>query len=129
PDKDGYYRILDKKPEIGMNYYQIKAYAANGLYTISETRSVLVNDTDNRNVVVYPNPASDYITIEPLESDLGATEIQLTDVAGRVLKSYKLSAGFKQFDVDVSSLASGVYFINVKTEGKRPFTYKVIKQE
>jgi hypothetical protein len=65
-----------------------------------------------------PNPATSSIKVQVGSKVAGTNQLTLIDMLGRVqrIKSIKqLSA--KSFELDVSNLPKGVYFIKVKTEG------------
>jgi bacillolysin len=72
-----------------------------------------VNPALAAEVQVFPNPAREQIEVS-LPSQMAATELQLTDLAGRTLQTLWLQ---KQTSVqlDVRHLATGVYFLNIKT--------------
>ncbi len=70
-------------------------------------------------VQIYPNPASDNITIHMAEANIS---IEITDVLGRVMQMQK-HTGDKTI-VNISSLPSGVYFIKLV---EPHFSYKIIK--
>lgn len=55
----------------------------------------------------YPNPASDFISIN--EIDAAITNIQISNLSGNKLMEYR--SGFEK--IDVSSLVSGIYMIAV----------------
>ena len=127
PDQDNLYRVTDLHPEIGINYYRIKSYDSDGKYTFSESRSVVLGDSENRKIVVYPNPAYNHITIEPLEENIKKATLEIYDASGRIKHTMDLEEGFKQFDIDVSKYLAGSYFVHIKIKGKRPLVYKFIK--
>ena len=58
------------------------------------------------NLLVYPNPVKDVLTIEG-----SYISIKIVDVFGKVV----LSSG-SQKEIDVSSLSNGVYFANIKNQ-------------
>jgi hypothetical protein len=58
---------------------------------------------------VYPNPVSDRLTIQTGSAD--ATHVEVTDISGRIVGSYILSAG--QNTIGVAGLSTGSYFIKV----------------
>ena len=61
-------------------------------------------------VSIYPNPATNTITIENPE---GAV-IEITNIQGQVVKT--LASTSSKTNIDVSTFPSGVYFVKVKTE-------------
>jgi Zn-dependent metalloprotease len=73
-------------------------------------------------IKVYPNPASDYITIE---NAFGKNiKVVISDMAGHeLLKPMSLKSGFN--NINTKGLNSGLYFINFMVEGKK-FTRKIV---
>ena len=77
-----------------------------------------INDVNNINVAVYPNPASDKLNIE----GEGISEVQLMDINGRTVMTAN-NGGV----LSIASLTNGVYVIRVVTaEGVH--TQKIVKQ-
>lgn len=76
---------------------------------------------------VYPNPASDQITIDLAFDKKNNTKIELFDLVG---KQVKLVSSFVSNEakntVDVSDLSSGTYFIKLTTESGNSFTRKIV---
>lgn len=60
----------------------------------------------------YPNPATDYIYIEPGMETNSLVILQVYDVNGKLLHQGKTTAGM-QLKVDVQSLVPGIYFISL----------------
>ncbi len=76
----------------------------------------------------YPSLASNYIHIDLGNIETAPEKIRVLDVYGREMKSIILSKSDKKTSLDISSLASGVYFIEVRS-GSRTSTKKFIKSE
>lgn len=92
-------------------------------FTVSEpTSGASVEENEEKQLAIYPNPASDYVTIDNLEEK---SEIKLFDVSGKevVSKTTTLSKN----KIDISNLAKGVYFIKVKTGNENIKVQKIIK--
>ena len=70
-------------------------------------------------VKIYPNPASDFVTIETeMPSGFANFEINLHDVSGRLIQSVysgKSTGGKNTIDLDVNQLPNGLYFLHFKT--------------
>lgn len=73
-----------------------------------------------RNFAVYPNPASNMITIEIDQK----AEIEILNSQGQLIKS--LTANYNKIVVDISELQVGIYFIKV-TDNKGIFINKFVK--
>lgn len=72
------------------------------------TRAVLGVDENELNkplAVVYPNPANEYFEVRSMQK---ITKIQLFDATGKNVKNYVQSNQY-----DISSLQSGVYFLEI----------------
>jgi hypothetical protein len=59
------------------------------------------------NVAIRPNPASTYVELNL--NGLGAKEIELLDVKGRLIKTFMNAEN----RLDISEIESGIYFLKV----------------
>ncbi len=85
-------------------------------YTINITAGggVGLDESTINNVVVYPNPANEMVTVDLNNVQEKLTEIQLVDVTGRVLHSEKINDNIKLYNLNISGLAQGSYSIVCK---------------
>ena len=84
-----------------------------------------VKDTHTaKNVLnIWPNPAKDYININPGELQLyGSAQISINDLNGREL----INVPFNE-RVDISSLHDGMYFVIISINGTRVAYNRIIK--
>jgi len=84
-----------------------------------------VKDADGQPVLIYPNPASTFLTIsytKPVKPDA----IYFTDLTGRRVNVTLVENG-NSYLFDVQHLNKGVYFVNILINDKLN-TYKVILQ-
>ncbi len=87
----------------------------------------LTGSADLRNeeyLTIYPNPASDIITIKTNKSILGSTYI-ITNQTGNLVLKGKLND--ETTVVNITSLVNGVYFLRVGEKSQH--AYKVIKNK
>lgn len=75
-------------------------------------------------VNIYPNPVNDLLNIQ-LESIEGQT-LRLTDQYGRVLRTMQTQSGAGYYEMSVSDLPVGVYYLQVSRDHKWD-VFKVIK--
>lgn len=75
-------------------------------------------------VNIYPNPVNDLLNIQ-LESIEGQT-LRLTDQYGRVLRTMQTKSGAGYYEMSVSDLPVGVYYLQVSRDLKWD-VFKVIK--
>ncbi|MBE6337399.1 MAG: T9SS type A sorting domain-containing protein [Lentimicrobiaceae bacterium] len=77
----------------------------------------IVEHNNELNCNIYPNPASDILTIA---TEASVEEIAIYDVYGRLCcrdaSNASTSNSMDTFNVSVQDLETGVYFVNIKTE-------------
>ena len=71
---------------------------------------------DNISFEMYPNPASNSLTVMLFNNGLNEVCVELVDLQGRLMSSHKNISG-ASMKVDLSCVSSGVYFIRVIAEG------------
>jgi subtilisin family serine protease len=68
-------------------------------------------------VKIYPNPASNNLTIVMQDAQGGPVAIELMNMMGQVVKSYSFdntAVGYNKFNLDLSDVAEGAYSFRVK---------------
>ena len=75
-----------------------------------------VEDLASNTFDVYPNPATDVVTVELSEAGSADAQVEVLDIKGQVVSSEVLTAGQSSIQVNTSTLASGVYTVRVKSE-------------
>jgi hypothetical protein len=104
-----------------IDYFQNELYVAGGFWTID---SVTVNhiakytgpleivETDiTRNIFLSPSPTHDHLKITSPQTNIHSSSI--FDITGKLLLNKEINAG--SFQLDVSSLAAGLYFLVLDT--------------
>lgn len=76
------------------------------------------------NLTIYPNPASSSVQIS-IANASNFTSVALTDISGKILHISTLSGN--KTNLDISYLANGVYFIQLKQGDQIMETQKLIK--
>ena len=77
----------------------------------------------DRVISVYPNPASGIISVG-LDDNADCHSVEIFSLDGRLVKSQ--NANFNA--IDISSLASGLYIIKVRTEDGREYNERIVKE-
>ncbi|OYT15109.1 MAG: hypothetical protein B7C24_14785 [Bacteroidetes bacterium 4572_77] len=65
----------------------------------------------DNSVVVYPNPANDFVTVK---ASSNIRTIEITNYMGQVVSSIK-AVEYTQHTINTSDLSAGIYFIEVET--------------
>ncbi len=78
------------------------------------------------NISVYPNPATDLLTIYFPTSEIPVNvKISLADINGNILQQAEVKTDKEQ--LNFSGYAKGVYFLFVKQESQTIKSFKIIK--
>lgn len=90
-----------------------------------------INEIDGvANFNVYPNPATDNVTISYALESNSAMKVSITDLNGNVIEtisSAMQNAGIQKINVSTESYAAGVYFVQIENENGVATT-KFVKQ-
>lgn len=81
--------------------------------TITITENVGIQNTEHTSIEVYPNPASEQITIR---SSAILKSVQCFDLSGRIVESSVMTGNHKQLVWSLEKLAPGSYFLLTETE-------------
>ncbi len=82
--------------------------------TITRSLVVGVKELDPEAVRVFPNPASEEVTIDFSGAGVNAIAATLTDIQGKRVYSAELNQ--QVFSIPVNNFAPGMYFLQVSTE-------------
>ncbi|MFM7902834.1 MAG: T9SS type A sorting domain-containing protein, partial [Bacteroidota bacterium] len=89
------------------------------------TTSITEESENNSNITLFPNPASDNITIQsPTDFTETPAIITLYDQKGRVVKSLETTSN----TINISDLPNGFYTVKYKTE-REEFFEKMLKED
>ena len=116
----------DQTPPTGYVYYQIEAVNPNpctpSKKVVNSSKSNIAsnnvatgiyNYVDNAiNISIYPDPATDKLTIDASQSI--PKSIEILNIEGQIIKV--ITGSSNKTNVDISELPSGLYFVKVQTE-------------
>ena len=76
-------------------------------------------------ISAYPNPTTDYLTLQVKDFKLSTLNFQLYDIQGKLLQSEKITGN--QISIVMSNFAPATYFLKVIKGNKEVKTFKIIK--
>lgn len=101
----------------------------------SDTLCQLIVDTENPvkqlpSISLYPNPVSEVLQVNGRNFETGLLEINLTDVAGRIVRRIPLNGQSRDFQerIDVAALPPGVYWLSFRS-AESVLVRRFVKQE
>ena len=119
------YTDYDPSPVAGWNYYRLKIIDKSGSFFYSPVRAVRF-EKGMEQVKLFPNPATDVLNVQLPSSYVNSSVITVFGADGKLISSRKPAANMVV--MNVSSLASGTYILQItKTNGDKE-TYRFIKQ-
>lgn len=79
-------------------------------------------------VILYPNPSSDYINLQIAEVNASKINVNIFDINGRLVQKIQVIPSQKSVDhrIDISTFSSGTYFMNGIIDNKE-FVKKFVK--
>lgn len=82
---------------------------------------------ENGEILLYPNPASEYINIKFEKIELNKANLKIIDIAGKELYSMILDGVGGELSLPLNSLTTGIYTIIIKND-ERFYNLKFIKK-
>ncbi len=79
-------------------------------------------NTEEEGVTIYPNPATDLVTIH---SDSPFYVLKVTDLSGRAVYSTGQTDGFYEYNLKTSVLEQGIYIIQLRMDGDHVIHHKI----
>lgn len=117
---------------VGQMMYQTRTgtneTAAEGVqqpYEISVLSVIEGVEGINLIVQAFPNPTSDYLTINILDYEISNLTYQLYDIQGKLIKNQQIISS--QTDIEMSNLVPATYIIRVMQKSRTLKSFKIIK--
>ncbi|WP_293302199.1 T9SS type A sorting domain-containing protein [Pedobacter sp. UBA4863] len=119
------YTYVDHTAKTGVNYYQLKQVDLDGKSELfKDVKSVNVSLANS--VVVFPNPAAAYVSVNAGSTDYKGVKYELFDGNGKKVLSERAKA--EQQDISLSKLAPAIYYLKISKNNVVQSTVKLIKQ-
>jgi secreted PhoX family phosphatase len=115
------YTFYDENVKFGTHYYRIKSIDNDGKISYSTVKSVKINSLSDKTFEIYPNPVKNILKINFESAKEEAAVLKVYNNLGVVVasKSIQILAGKNETNIDVTTLASGVYHLSVIIDGKK----------
>lgn len=124
------YQDVDVFTKTQVVYYRLKQVDVDGSYTYSEIVSVKQATSNIEQVVVYPNPIINDVTVELETLTAGNAEIMITDITGKVIDktTVEVNQGFNKYTLNqTQQLTHGLYMITIVQNGQTLYNNKFVK--
>jgi hypothetical protein len=111
------YQYVDRSPSAKTLFYRLKQVDLDGTATLSNTVELTVSEDFSQGIQLYPNPATNLLNVEWSIPSQKSINIEIVDMIGQVImkESYKAKGGFEVYPMNISTLATGVYTVRVRS--------------
>jgi poly(3-hydroxybutyrate) depolymerase len=121
------WQTIFRKITLGKGKHYLKIAVLNGGFNINyiefTQNTTNINESKNKDFIIYPNPASNHIVLE--SSDFLYNKVELIDMTGRVVQSKSL-APEPVLQIPVS-LNDGIYLLKISNATESIFRRIIIK--
>ena len=115
------YQYIDNNAIEGDSHYRLKMVGKDGNFTYSNVVTLTNGEYENTIGEAYPNPVVDkFVTIDITAKENSSWSVRTVDIAGHTVKlqNADLVKGVNKLKVDLSVLATGIYFLKIENNGK-----------
>jgi Secretion system C-terminal sorting domain len=112
------YQFIHATPQQGQNFYRLRLVDKDGGYVYSAVLLIQIEAGQSSSLVIYPNPAFDYVTLQFNAVSAQAMAIEIFDNSGKRLvnKNYTAVQGRNYVSIpDIKNLPHGIYLVKVQT--------------
>lgn len=117
--------------EIGSSNKMVVAGGNNGLICVRNLDDITNNKEseffNSKEVLIYPNPANSYLTIQNKTSQAIQYLLTLRDIKGQTVLSEKIVFN-KVYNMDLNNIKGGIYFLTL-TNNKEQVVKKIVIQK
>jgi Secretion system C-terminal sorting domain len=107
---------------LGLDYEEFGNNNSNRLAPPSQNDETIVQGQTS----IYPNPSTDYVTLETSFPENSTVQYQIYDLNGRIVTSGTLSSGASRTTINTSETAEGVYQVSFIVNGELYETKKMV---
>ena len=112
----GELRVLSTADSDGNSLGEGFTSAAVSSTTITAIKTPL---KDELNVSIYPNPTSDLVYVEIIDTKLDWIYIDIIDQSGKLISSERYSGISNKIGINTTELSNGIYTLNLTNKDKQ----------
>lgn len=119
-----YFTYTDTELSEGDNHYRLVSVGSDGTSITSEVVTVKYTQPDAYSV--YPNPASEYFTLDlsPLKGQ--EVDIAVISPVGTIIKTEHIETPSVATRFDLNGIENGQYFVRIQAKGKKTIMKKLM---
>ncbi len=86
-----------------------------------------INEFDNTEVKVYPNPATSFVNVDVTSEEIQQFNVKMVDMMGKTVYVDQFISGSDPYTINVNNFAKGVYFLHLNSENGQMVQKIVVK--
>lgn len=127
-DERNIYTWIHTAPKKGRNYYRIRQMKQDLSVFESEKRLIVFRNSNNSDLLAYPNPTKNYLYIEVLDAVDTEGGAFIYNTLGELVAKYDFRANTTVLEIKTNDLQKGIYLVVLQyTDGNRK-TVKFLKE-
>lgn len=121
------YAIGDIIPNTASIFFDYNPPIVTNTFETEFVESLSTSSFTKDNIVIYPNPANDYLQVALNNSNEIISSITITDILGKTIMEQK-NINSNQATINTSSLAKGMYLLKITSGTNTSLVKKMVKQ-
>jgi hypothetical protein len=101
---------------------------ANSATSSTTVTAIKTPSIDELNVSIYPNPSSELVFIEILDTKLEWVYVKIIDQTGRLILSEQYQGIRNKIGINTQDLPQGIYILNLSDNNQTLGTYNLLKK-
>jgi hypothetical protein len=101
---------------------------ANSATSSTTVTAIKTPSIDELNVSIYPNPSSELVFIEILDTKLEWVYVKIIDQTGRLILSERYRGIRNTIGINTQDLPQGIYILNLSDNNQTLGTYNLLKK-
>ena len=110
------YEFMHKTNRPGSLYYRLKQMDFDGAFEYSDVIEVMREESNNGNIVIFPNPAKEAFTINVSNPERLNASVKVSDLLGKIIfeASFQADDAPDFFEKEISSLTQQMYIVTTR---------------
>jgi Ricin-type beta-trefoil lectin domain-like/Polysaccharide deacetylase/Secretion system C-terminal sorting domain len=114
------FSFTDDSLEDGENIYRLKSVDNDGSVQVSDIVTIKYQQPDI--YTLSPNPTTNYVDVNLAMSENRPVILTVIDASGHKMQVISIEKASKTHRIELNDLATGQYFLHIRTAGKRDIT-------
>ena len=119
------YEYTDVNAPVGVSYYRVQMAGPTGVHAESNEVEI-INFRGTENMYVHPNPATDRVFIDILDTFNAEIDAAVVGPDGRIWEQAIIPAGSTRHAFELDRLPPGIYFLRMNYRNVGVQTYRIV---